>query len=172
MCGNDGFQFAMTEKQTQTGKITSPYDPFARLPNARQHDNHYALEETVYPDLLQCSVKLTRNGDNAFEVTLTNWNNDDISHDTQQIPGSTGTATFTGLPLDLKIGKTGTLNSLITFEYGDNPNAQVAYFTWDSESQGFGRGPATDAGDPQRFCKIDLVGNTQTVECWFPCYDN
>ena len=172
MCGNDGFQFDMTEKQTSTGKISFPYDPFAKLPGARQHDNHYALDETVYPDLLQCSVELTRNGDNTFEATLFNWNNDNVGHDTKQIPGGRGTATFTGLPLGLKIGKTGPLNSLTTFEYGDDPNAQVAYFKWDSESKGIGRGPATDGGDPQRFCKITPGNNKQDVQCWFPCYDN
>lgn len=170
MCGSDGFQFAMTDKGTQNGKISAPYDPFGRPPGL-QPDNRYALQNTIYPDLFQCSVELARTGDDSFEAALFNWRNTEISRATQQITGATGTATFTGLPLDLNIGKTGKLATLVTFEYGNSPNAQAAYFKWDMDTQGDGRGPATDAGFPLRFCKVDTVGNKQNIQCWFPCYD-
>lgn len=176
MCGSDGYEFALTEKQSANGKFSSPYNPFGlRTPRPSApllHDNHYALEETVYPDLLQCSVELTRNGANSFEAELVNWNNVHVSKTTKQITDATGTAKFTGLPLDLTIGKTGALGSLVTFEYGDSPNAQVAYYKWNSESTGDGRGPATDDGKPLRFCKIVTKGNQERIECWFPCYNN
>lgn len=99
MCSNSDFQFAMTEKQTETGKITYPYDPFAKLPGVRLHDNHYALLDAIYPDVLQCSVEVMRTGDTTFEATLIDWNNVNVGHDTHRIPDSFGMAIFTGLPL-------------------------------------------------------------------------
>ena len=173
MCGSDGYEFALTEKATQNGKISSAYNPFAVNPSAPnlKRDNHYSLENTAYPDLLQCSVELTRNGDNSFEATLFDWRNDQVSQATKQITGTTGTAKFTGLPLDLTVGKTGAFGSLVNFEYGDSPNTQAAYYKWNSESRGDGRGPATDDGQPLRFCKIVTSGNKESVDCWFPCYD-
>ena len=170
MCASDGYEFALTQKKTQNGKISSHYDPFGNPPKL-QPDNHYALDNTVYPDLYQCSVELTRTGDNDFEAALLNWKNSQVSKGTKKIPGSTGTAKFTGLPLDLMVGKTGAFDTKVTFEYGNNPNGQVAYFKWDSESEGDGRGPATDIGKPLRFCKNDVKGKTQKLECWFPCYE-
>lgn len=176
MCGSDGYEFALTEKQTQNGKISSPYNPFGLNPFSAgslllNHDNHYALENTGTPDLLQCSVELARNGDNSFAATLLNWNNKIVSQATQLIPGATGTAKFTGLPLDLTIGKTGAFSSDVTFEYGDSPKTQIGYYKWNSESTGDGRGPATNDGQSSRFCKIETNGNQEKMNCWFPCYD-
>ena len=170
MCGSDGLEFALTEKRTQNGKISSHYDPFGHPPKT-QPDNHYALENTVHPDLYQCSVELQRTGDNGFEAALVNWKNAQVSKVTEQIPGKTGTAKFMGLPLELTVGKTGPLGSKVTFEYGDNQNMQAAYFKWNSESEGAVRGPATDIGKLLRFCKDETKGKLQKLECWFPCYD-
>ncbi|KAK7419199.1 hypothetical protein QQZ08_010967 [Neonectria magnoliae] len=167
MCGSDGLQFEMTKKSpvNNGGKIESPYD--------RTHnDNRYALQNTVYKDVFQCSVEMTRDGDRDFkDVKLFDYSNQDVTN-TQScnIAGATGTCTLQGLPNDLTISKTGNLGSVIGFEYADSNN--VNHFVWDSESTGDGRGPATDDGQALRFCKVVRSGNTEEIECWFPCYQN
>lgn len=170
MCGNDGYEFALTAKATQNGKISARYDPFGDVPR-RQPDNHYSLDNTVYPNIYQCSVELTRTGDNSFEAALFNWRNRQVSRATKQITRGTGTADFTGLLLGLFIGKTGAFGSRVNFEYGNSPNTQAAYFKWNDASTGDGRGPATDSGAPLRFCKVGINGNKQNIECWFPCHE-
>ena len=41
---------SLIAKSTETGKISARYDPFGDPPR-RKPDNHYALENPVYPDL-------------------------------------------------------------------------------------------------------------------------
>jgi Deoxyribonuclease NucA/NucB len=164
MCGSDGLQFGMTVKKTQNGKISAQYDP-------KGTDNHYALQNTVYKDIFQCSIEMTRDGDRDFkDVKLFNWENSDVTqtHDCT-ISGATGTCVLKGLPNDLTISKTGNVDSKIGFEYADAQ--KVNHFKWDSESTGDGRGPATDDGEPLRFCKVKKDGNKREIECWFPCYE-
>lgn len=167
-CGSDGFQFEMTVKKTQNGKISSPYDP-------KGTDNHYALQNTVYKDILQCSVELTRNGDNDIEdVKLFNWENNDVAQTKScSITGNTGTCDLKGLPNNLRLEKQGNLGTKLGFTYAaDSKNVNVNFYQWDSESQGNGRGPANDSGESLRFCKVTTSGNKQSFECWFPCYQN
>ncbi|EON68583.1 hypothetical protein W97_07841 [Coniosporium apollinis CBS 100218] len=167
-CGSDGFQFEMTAKKTQNGKISSPYDP-------KGTDNHYALQNTVYKDIFQCSVELTRDGDNDFKnVKLFDWENKEVTQTTScSIPGNTGTCDLQGLPNDLQLEKQGNFGTKLGFTYAPgSQNTNVNYYKWDSETTGDGRGPATDDGSPLRFCKVTTSGNEQSIECWFPCYQN
>ncbi|MCJ1404297.1 hypothetical protein MMC11_007522 [Xylographa trunciseda] len=113
----------------------SHYDPFGNPPKP-QPDNHYALKDANNPDLFQCSIELIRTEDNSFDAALIDWKN----------------------------AQTGTLDSRITFEYVEIKNTQAAYFKWDSDSEGEGRGPATDVENPLRFCKDEKMGNSQTPE--------
>lgn len=162
----------MSEKPTKNGKMSTPYNPF-KYGASVGTDNHYRLEHTVYPDLLQCKVKLTRNGDNDFEdIKLFNWKNNQVGGTQKKtIPGNTGTADFTGLPLTLHVNKQGNFNTKVGFTYGENENVQAAYFKWDSESVGDGKGPAWKDGKPERYCKVDTSGTKQAIECYFPCYE-
>ncbi|KAL9110581.1 MAG: hypothetical protein Q9227_004939 [Pyrenula ochraceoflavens] len=162
-CGNDGFQFGLTSKPTKNGKISAHYDP-------EGSDNHYALQNTAYKDLFQCSIELTRDGDSDFkDVKLFNWENHGVTHTHDcTINSDTGTCDLKGLPNTLTLGRTGAFNTKLTFQYADSSN--VNNFKWDSESSGNGKGPATDDGAQFRFCKVDTSGNTQKFQCWFPCY--
>ena len=113
----------MSEKPTQNGKLSTPYNPF-KNDDGPGTDNHYRLQNTAWPDLLQCSLELTRNGDNDFEdVQLVNWKNDHVGGKHKAtIPGNTGTADFKGLPLTLHVNKQGNFGTKVGFTYGDNPN--------------------------------------------------
>ena len=162
---NDGFQFALTQKATQHGKISSPYDPFGHSSGSLP-DNHYALEGTSNLDLYQCRVELRRARENSFEATLFNWRNVEVSKETKLIPGNTGTAKFNGLPWELTVGKTGVFGSAVTFEYGDNQNTQAAYCRWNSASEGYGT-----RGVSRRFCRAETSGTSQTLDGSFPCYE-
>jgi hypothetical protein len=64
VCGSDGMQFEPLEKKVPSGKITSYY-------NCAGDDDKYKLSNTVYAELYQCSIALTRNGDATIkDVTL------------------------------------------------------------------------------------------------------
>lgn len=174
-CGSDGLQFGLTAKPVGGGKISSHY-------NLNGDDNRYALQNTVYADLYQCSVKFERQGDNDFKnVILSDWENKDVQTTAScSIGANGGTCTLKGLPNDLQITRTGALGSKIKFEYAPGQaNQNVNNFAWDSETSGDGRGPWTDpATDPNRkplrYCKVvpGSGANTESTECWFPCYKN
>ncbi|OAQ65218.1 deoxyribonuclease nucA/NucB domain-containing protein [Pochonia chlamydosporia 170] len=164
-CGNDGYQFGMTRKDLKDGKISAPIAPNAK-------DNLYALQNTVYKDILQCSVKFTRDGDKDFkDVVLSDADDKDHKAADCNISGGTGDCTLKGLPKDLKLSKTGALGSVIKFEYAPGEkNANINWFAWDTDSKGTGKGPATNDGDSESYCKKAKNGNKEDVECWFPCY--
>ena len=169
-CGSDGFEFGLTSKPTQNGKISAPYDP-------KGSDNRFALQNTVYKDIFQCSIEFTRNGDNDFKnIKLFNWENvekTDPNSKSCSITGATGTCDLKGLPNVLTLTKNDKFDGKpIGFEYDPGTNAGVNNFKWDSESTGDGRGPATNDGKPLRFCKVTTKGTTQDVQCYFPCYEN
>ena len=166
-CGSDGYQFELTRKELKEGKITAPIDP-------KNKDNLYALQNTVYKEVFECSVKFTRDGDNDFKsVVLSDWQDADHKAPDCKIGGGTGDCTLKGLPKDLKLSKTGNLGSLIKFEYAPGEkNTNVNWFEWDTDSKGTGKGPANDSGDSPSYCKKTKNGNKQDVECWFPCYKN
>ena len=158
---SDGFQLNLTKKPNQNGKISAPYDP-------KGTDNHYALQQTVYKNLYQCSVELTRDGDSDFKnVKLFNGENKEVELTTDcKIAGKTGTCDLKGLPNILTLGRTGAFNTKLTFEYADTSN--VNNYKWGSETTGDGRGPVTNDGNPLRFCKVATNGTTQDVQCYFP----
>lgn len=172
-CGQDGFQFGMTSKPTQNGKIDAPY-------NLKGNDNKYKLLNTPYKELYQCSVEFTREGDTDFKnVKLGTFDNKDKTVADFKLAKNGDTTLLKGLPNDLQVKRTGGLNSKIEFIYAPvKPGTNVNRFNWDSESSGNGRGPWTDPAtdpnrDPFRFCKVvpGSKANTQQVECWFPCYE-
>ncbi|KAK6953889.1 hypothetical protein Daesc_003851 [Daldinia eschscholtzii] len=160
-CTQDGYQFEMRKKANQNGKISAPYN--------HATDNAYSYQDGPWKDVLQCSVELTRDGDNTFgDMKLFNHLNDkDVSRSSScSVQSATGDCEVKGLPNPLTISKTGGFGTKIGFHY-PNPN-----FSWDSESTGDGKGPATNAGQPLRFCKVDSISKTQQkVECWFPCFE-
>ncbi|KAK2597376.1 hypothetical protein QQS21_006000 [Conoideocrella luteorostrata] len=167
-CGSDGFQFGLTRKDLKEGKISAPLAPNAK-------DNLYALQNTVYKDLFQCSVKFTRDGDKDFKkIVLSDWEDKDHNAPDCSISGATGDCTIKGqLPNDLKVSKTGALGSLIKFEYAPGQkDRNVNWYSWDTNSKGTGKGPATNDGDSESYCKKVKKGNEEEVECWFPCFKN
>lgn len=167
-CGSDGFQFGLTAKPNSLGKISAPIDPAGT-------DNHYALQNTVYANLYECSVKFTRDGDRDFRnVVLTDWKNQDIASPDCDVQGPTGQCNFVGLPKDLAVIKTGNLGSVIGFEYAPGEqNQNVNFFSWDTNTEGAGKGPGTNDGNSAPYCQVGSVsGTTQDVECYFPCFEN
>lgn len=166
-CGSDGYQFGLTRKDLKDGKITAPIDP-------NHKDNLYALQNTVYADIYQCSVKFERDGDRDFRsIVLSDWEDKDHKASDCNVQGATGDCTLKGLPKDLKLSKTGNLGSVIKFEYAPGEkDKNVNWYSWDTNSKGTGKGPATNDGDSESVCKHKVNGNKQEVECWFPCYKN
>lgn len=174
-CGSDGFQFGVTAKPIGGGKISAPY-------NIDKNDNLYALQNTAYANLYQCGVAFTRSADNQFDnIVLSDWQNNDVQTTTScTINADGGTCTMSGLPNDLQLTRTGTVGTVMDFEYAPGlQNQNVNNFAWTSDQSGNGRGPWTDpATDPNRqplrYCKVvpGTVTNTEDLECWFPCYQN
>lgn len=143
-CGQDGYQFHMSEKSTQNGKISSFYDPFGT-------DNRYQL--TGIPnskDLLQASVFISRPDDRVFHYRITNASNVDVGAGTDAVMGSTGSFIIHDLPSPLTVGKTGPMGTQVSFEYG--VQGDVDHSFWNTDDVGDGRGPGTDAGDPYSYC--------------------
>lgn len=126
-CGNDGYQFGMTSKPVNAGKISARYEP--------SDNNGYSTQNTVYADLFQCSVELTRDGDNDFkDFKVFNWENKDTTDPNVKsctISGTTGQCDVKGLPSNLVLKKTGAFGSVLNFEYADTNN--INHFIWDSE---------------------------------------
>jgi hypothetical protein len=174
-CTNDGYQFGLTQKPVDGGKISAPY-------NDQDNDNRYALQSSPYKDLFQCGVELWRNSSGALvDVKLSTWENKDVhSAPTCNGPSNSARCTLKGLPNDLIIITTGNVMSKIDFEYADSKNPN--HFMWDSFSsgvKGVGRGPWTDppsdpCRDPSRYCEVRQQQQTNTGKqhCWFPCYRN
>lgn len=167
-CGSDGFQFGLTAKPNSLGKISAPIDPTGT-------DNHYALQNTIYADLYECSVKFTRDGDRDFRnAVLSDWRNQDIASPDCSVQDATGNCNLEGLPKNLTIFKTGNLGSVIGFEYASGEQgSNVNFFSWNTETEGAGKGPGTNNGDSSPYCEVGAVsGTTQDVECYFPCFEN
>lgn len=167
-CGSDGFQIGMTSKPVGGGKIEAPYF-------LAQDNNEYALQNTVYKSLFQCSVELTRNGDATFNnIKLFDYKNTQAGTTQKCTLNADGnTCTVTGLPNDLQIQRIGKLSTKpgIGYEYAPGTaNTNVNNFKWNNEDTGNGIGPDNDAGAGDRYCKVRTSGTTQTVSCWFPCY--
>lgn len=164
-CVTDGFQFGMTAKTVPSGRISAHYNP--------PTDNHYALQNAGVGDLFQCSVEVTRNGDNDFSnIAVFDSNNLPVTDPTTtacSIIDANGLCEIRGLPQSLIMGKSGTFGTALVFEYSTIGN--VNHFLFNTESSGNGRGPATDAGSPLKYCNgiLPAVGQEQ-FECWFPCY--
>ena len=174
-CGSDGMEFGLTAKPIGGGKISSHY-------NLAGDDNRYALQNTAYADLYQCSVEFQRQGDNDFtNVILADWENHEVQTTTScTIPVNLGACVLQGLPNDLQITRSGPLGSQIVFEYAPGMSGtNVNNFAWDSLTSGNGRGPWTDPDtdpnrQPLRYCKVvpGSAPNTEDTTCWFPCYKN
>ncbi|KAL9618755.1 MAG: hypothetical protein Q9160_006549 [Pyrenula sp. 1 TL-2023] len=166
-CGNDGYQFGMTSKPVNAGKISARYEP--------SDNNRYSTQQTVYADLFQCSVELTRDGDNDFkDFKVFNWENKDTTDPKVKsctISSGTGQCDMKGLPNNLVLKKTGAFGTVLNFEYATTGN--VNHFTWNSEQKGNGKGPVNKDGEILRYCAADKTSNSeQKFNCWFPCYKN
>ncbi|KAF1843215.1 uncharacterized protein K460DRAFT_290699 [Cucurbitaria berberidis CBS 394.84] len=167
-CDQDGRQFGMVRKAVGGGKISSPY-------NFDKNDNRYSLLGTPYKELYQCSVKFTRDGDQDIRsITLSDWEDKDFFLTDFQLPNNGDTHLMQGLPKDLQIKRTGAFGSKIGFFYAptQTPGQNINEFEWDSDMSGNGRGPATNDGQPDRFCRVANGNgpNKQDFECYFPCY--
>jgi hypothetical protein len=169
-CTQDGHQFGMVQKSVQNGKISSPYD------NGKGNDNRYKFLGTPYKEVYQCSVKFSRDGDkNIRSVVLSDWENEDHFVKDFELNNNGDTYLMEGLPQGLQIKRTGNFGSKFEYFYAPaNPVGQnINEFQWDSDMEGEGRGPATDAGNSNRFCYVKADGANKNIEeCWFPCYRN
>lgn len=166
-CSNGGYQFGMTSKPVPGGKISARYEP--------SDNNRYSLQQTVFADLFQCSVELTRDGDNDFKdfkvFDCENKDTTDPNVKSCTIAAATGQCDVKGLPNNLVLKKTGAFGTELNFEYADSTN--VNHFTWNSEQKGNGKGPVNKDGEILRYCAADKTSNTeQKFNCWFPCYKN
>ena len=118
------------------------------MTNQKWVDNHYALENTVYPDLSQSSVGLTCAGGHSFVAALLDQRINEVSRVVQQITTATGTANFIRLRLDLVIGRTGPSISKSLLSMGMTGKRKRRAPNGSSDSQGDGRGPSIDDGAP------------------------
>ncbi|KAI4639129.1 uncharacterized protein J4E78_011017 [Alternaria triticimaculans] len=173
VCGSDGLQFELMEKTFASGKLSSYY-------NRNGDDNKYILTDTAYAELYQCGVEFTRDGDATIkDIKLSDWENKESTPAQCNLPNNNDSCDLQGLPNDLRVKRTGNFGTKLEFEYSPVQKG-VNYFDWDSDMKGNGRGPWTGNDDtdptaqPLRFCKVvdGSAPNTQSFECWFPCYKN
>ncbi|OTB10081.1 hypothetical protein K445DRAFT_47973, partial [Daldinia sp. EC12] len=140
-CENDGYQFGLsrlgkTVHGKPEGRITAPVD--------YDEDSRYRLLGGNHGDLLECSLKFSRHGDDEFKSTvLTDAKNHDHKVKDFKITKPNGSHKLTGLPKDLEIKRTGAIGSKIEFEYAPGQKQNPNWFEWDTESKGTGKGPAT-----------------------------
>jgi hypothetical protein len=168
-CTQDENQFGMVQKKLKNGKISAPY-------NNDGNDNRCKLLGTPYKEIYQCGVEITREGDKDIRsVILSDWKNEEHFVKDFELKNIGDTYLMEGLPRKLQIKRTGNFGSRSEYFYappsaGDLRN--VNQFEWDSNMQGDGRGPATDAGGgSRRFCYVKPDGTNRNIEkCWFPCY--
>ncbi|ROV91229.1 hypothetical protein VMCG_09368 [Cytospora schulzeri] len=107
-CGQDGFQFHMTRKPTQNGKISSFYDPLGT-------DNRYMLSnQNAADELFQCSVKISRPDDNTFEYGVDDMDPDFLSWDSDDIGDGRGPATDAKSPYNYCKHKMGANGERVT----------------------------------------------------------
>ncbi|KAM4060732.1 deoxyribonuclease NucA/NucB domain-containing protein [Hirsutella rhossiliensis] len=164
-CDNDVYQFGLTKKRQKYGQISVPIEP-----NDSDQDNLYALQDTRFKRIFQCSIKLTREGDNHFK-SIELGDGEGTKHEAPDcdIPGATGHCTLEGLPKELKLFKKGPLGSKLKFEYAPGEEqTNFNWYAWDTDSEGKGKGPTAD----KFYCKKGKSGNEEDIECWFPCYEN
>jgi hypothetical protein len=169
-CGQDGRQFQLSEKPNVGGKIDSPYN------GAKGKDNKYKLSNVAYKELYQCSVKFNRTGDVYItDAKVSSFDDTETKVTDFKLPNVGATYKLKGLPVDLQVKRTGAFGSKLEFSYGPGlAGSNVNNFDWDSEMEGSGRGPFTNGGKPRRICKVETTSaaNTQSFNCWFPCYQN
>ncbi|KAK6956634.1 hypothetical protein Daesc_001913 [Daldinia eschscholtzii] len=157
-CENDGYQFGLSRLGKAAhgkpeGRITAPVD--------YDEDNRYRLLGGMHGDLLECSLKFSRHGDDEFRSTvLTDAKNHDHKVKDFKITKPNGSHKLTGLPKDLEIKRTGAIGSKIEFEYAPGQKQNPNWFEWDTESKGTGKGPATGSkhnpkdGSSRAYCHI------------------
>jgi len=107
--------------------------------------------QAAAPELMQCSVFISRPNDDIFNWRVTDSGNNDQASGQGIVTSATGTFTDTGLPIDLVVGKTGSYNFQLTSEYGVQ-NHDADWLAWTSDEIGDGRGLATDNGQPHHYC--------------------
>lgn len=146
-CDGDPYQFHLTKKPNENGKLSFPSD--------KDKDNHYALGLSE-PDLLQCHV-VVKYDDSKFEATVYDVTNTKKGYESALKEDES--LTVTGLPLDLAISNT----KPVGFTYGAE-NDHMGFFKWKSNSKG-----VSDQLDNEgRYCTSD----EKEIVCYFPCPGN
>lgn len=159
-CDNDPFQFHLTQKPNDNGKLSFPYNP-------QGNDNHYAIAKSE-PDLLQCRVVVNYHGP-EFDATVYDVNGDQKGTGSGRLENKEDSFTVSGLPLDLAIIYQADDNNPVAFNYGAasfwNTNL-LKFFFWESDHTGV----SNQYDDQGRYCKIDAKSsNEKNIECYFPC---
>lgn len=161
-CDNDGQQFHLTKLQVNDkgmGKLDQPYD--------YETNNHYAL--TGKSDIKQYRVKIFRNGATAAEVEVFEVNGDkEVSKG--KVAGAFGDKKqleAKGLPKSLFVFGHGDLGTKVTFTYTKSSAASVFDFSFPDGDIAWGTDDKGIAGDSCQVGSVNMVSNTQNIQCDF-----
>ncbi|KAL8879837.1 MAG: hypothetical protein Q9198_002628 [Flavoplaca austrocitrina] len=157
-CAPDGFQFHMTAKTS--APLDSPYNPNTM--------NRYTQEGTGGKDLLQCSTKVRRQGDQGFTVYVYDNAGNEKGYRALSSFSNGGTVTVPGLPSTLtftRIGPFATSGAGMSFKY--NSVFPVNWFGDTKGSSPYGPGSPIRSGN---WCTVtNTAPGAQDVLCYFPC---
>ncbi|KAL8901454.1 MAG: hypothetical protein Q9192_000560 [Flavoplaca navasiana] len=157
-CAPDGLQFHMTAKTS--APLDSPYNPNTM--------NRYTQEGTGGKDLLQCSTKVRRQGDQGFTVYVYDNAGNEKGYRALSSFSNGGTVTVPGLPSTLtftRIGPFATSGAGMSFKY--NSVFPVNWFGDTKGSSPYGPGSPIGSGN---WCTVtNTAPGAQDVLCYFPC---
>lgn len=123
-------------------------------------------------DILQCSVRVDRNGDDTFSAEIFDVDQNSQGTGNADLEDSNDDFSVDGLAYPVTITKTGAIGSEVKFYYGPAegvPDPSFGDFTWTTDSVGFSDDIASDGS----YCQVgEVTGSpaTQSTTCYFPCY--
>lgn len=152
-CDVDPFQFHLTKKPNQNGKLSFPY-------NKDGKDNRYAIGRKE-PDLLQCRVVVNYHGA-EFSAQVYDVTGAQKGIGSGRLEKKGDSFIVKGLPMDLAIINEDSETNPVAFNYG----AADFDFFWRSDRKGVSNQFDRDG----KYCQIKAESsNEKNIECYFPC---